>query len=1116
MAQSLSIPKNPVYPPSMDWPLLRREGIKHIERLGSAIWTDYNAHDPGITLLELLCYAITDLGYRSNFSPADLFSTGDGVNFYTAQQVLPNDPVTALDLRRVLIDIPGVRNAWVERMEEPEVRFKLKQPFPPDIIKKVLEPYWKLITDETWADPIINWPPDNTKNTNSPAFEKLLLNLVNCREEKEVKEARADLRNALLGVQISCGNPPGLPENLKQALLLYMADNYLAESAYFIEQEITKPGKTVKEAHERQLLKGLKALSAALKLNNEHAKKDEIGNIFKNYSLVNLAPPHEDFFFHQPLLFLMLSESLAFEKYPPEPSQPVNYYNLFIPQGIYTVYLDIEETHPGSTRDIEAEALRRLLQYRNLGEDFAPQIKILEKKPVGIDMQLELKPGADPAAVLAAVYLAIEDYLIPPVHFYSLESMLNKYASFSLGLAAFGRLADANLPGEAISGLQPLQDKRYQGIQDFEAGVRNLISKADFEDYWPQIMVSADKRYNTHPVYQGPMLEHGFVDEAELLRAQPRQTIYRSDLYQRIMAVPGVVQVEQLELFFCEEKSRKVDYKNRWCLELSCRCLPDLDLHCSEWKVGKGPVTVKINPLDIEDALQLQRHNEKIKRLGSLDLPTPKGQVFGDLKEYTGIQEDLPRTYKVGRTGIASGETNQRKAQAKQLQSFLFFYDQILANYLAHLDQVRQALSIEGQIGDAEQPSLYQTLYDIPGIEYILTAFDGDPGWDSFKNNKNNAYRQALDELVTGNSTQRKFRQNEILNHLLARLGEQFTDYVLGLYEIERPIDAKALLEGNLSDWIGDKKRLLAAAPLLSSRRGTAFNYRAEIKHDDAHFWNSDNVEGLKKRVCALMGVEDSTRHTITCEPGFALEIEPVRLSAQSSARGRNKYEFFVKANEESDTRLLVSVAKFSSMEGAQKACQDFLNHAADISNYGIVDHTVGFWVGEGQRTLANALLLESNALRQSATHTPEQRLSQLQALALANCQDDSFHIVEHILLRPRNDAYSEVLRPRVFDLEYPELLDPYSFWITVVVPDWVERFKDKRLFQHFEQTLRSEAPAHLAIRIQPLDRKKMLDFEKVYYDWLHELCSADQENLAGSTDVLVKKMNEWDLPVQI
>lgn len=1104
MSQSLTIPKNPVYPPSMDWPLLRREGIKHIERLGSACWTDFNAHDPGITMLEVLCYALTDLGYRSNFAAADLFSVGDQINFFTAQYVLPNDPVTALDLRRVLIDIPGVRNAWVEQMEQPEVRFKLKQPFLIDVIKSVLEPYWSLVKTSDWNPPTFLWP---VASTTTSTIEQLIVSLKQCQDNKAEQKARQALKTAMLGAVTV------INDALKQALLLYMAENHLAESAYFIEEEIAKGGKV--EAEERLLLKSLRALSDALKLKDEKEKEK---SIIENLSadLIIIADKYKDFFFAEPLLFLLLSDSLTFDKYPPDLLLPDYYYNLFLPQGIYTIYLDIEETHLSSTRDIEAEAQRRLHQYRNLGEDIAPSLKILEKKPLGIDLQLELKPSSIPAEVLAEVYLAIEDYLIHPVHFYSLEGMLNKYGSFSLNPAAFERLLRANLPSEAINALQPMQDKMHQGIQNFEAAVRNQLSKADFEDYWPQIFVSADKRYDAHPVYQGPMLEHGFIDEAELLRSQPRQTIYRSDLYQRIMAVPGVLQVDNLELFFCEEKDQKVNYKNRWCLELNCRCLPDLDLDCSEWRVGKGPISVQIPQLDIEDALQLRRRNEKINRLGSLDLLAPKGQDFGDLQEYTSIQEDLPRTYKVGRTGMASREFDLRKAQAKQLQAYLFFYDQILANYLAHLDQVRQALSIEGQFTGAVQPSLYQTLYDIPGIKDILAAYDGTADWDSFKKAKNN-YRTALDEGVTGSLTQRQLRQDEILNHLLARFGEQFTDYVLGLYEIERPIDAKALLEGSLSDWIADKQNLLAAAPFLSSRRGTAFNYRAEPQPDNTHFWNSPNVEGLKKRVCALLGIEDATRHTITCEPGFFLGVEPLSLSTKSSTRSRNKYEFFIKTNEDSATRLLVSTAKFSSMEGAQKACQDFLNHAADTNNYGVVDGTVGFWSPtKTPRTLDNALLLETNFVRQLEAFDPEQRLKQIQELAIANCQDDSFHLIEHILLRPRNEAYTEVLRPRVFDLEYPELLDPYSFWITVVVPDWVERFKDKRLLQHFEQTLRSEAPAHLAIHIQPLNREKMLEFEKVYYEWLNELCSTEQENLASSTDALVEKMKEWDLPAQV
>jgi hypothetical protein len=56
--------KNPALDLSQDFYELRRRGIGFVQKAGSDQWTDYNVHDPGITILEALSYAITDLGYR--------------------------------------------------------------------------------------------------------------------------------------------------------------------------------------------------------------------------------------------------------------------------------------------------------------------------------------------------------------------------------------------------------------------------------------------------------------------------------------------------------------------------------------------------------------------------------------------------------------------------------------------------------------------------------------------------------------------------------------------------------------------------------------------------------------------------------------------------------------------------------------------------------------------------------------------------------------------------------------------------------------------------------------------------------------------------------------------
>ena len=122
MQESITIQKHPQLPESSDYNFLRKKGLDYIEQLSSAIWTDYNIHDPGITILELLCYAITDLGYRTSLDIKDLIaeknSEDNGASalrqgFFTAADILTINPWTSADYRKLLIDVDGIKNAWL-------------------------------------------------------------------------------------------------------------------------------------------------------------------------------------------------------------------------------------------------------------------------------------------------------------------------------------------------------------------------------------------------------------------------------------------------------------------------------------------------------------------------------------------------------------------------------------------------------------------------------------------------------------------------------------------------------------------------------------------------------------------------------------------------------------------------------------------------------------------------------------------------------------------------------------------------------------------------------------------------------------------------------------------
>ncbi|MCB0840574.1 MAG: hypothetical protein KDD99_28100, partial [Bacteroidetes bacterium] len=120
------LPDNSHLPEYLDFDKLRILGRNRIAQLSGKIWTDHNIHDPGITILEVLSYAIMDIGYRNQLPDKELFARNlaDGQqedNFFTPAQILSANPLTILDFRKLILDIDGVRNVWLEIADKSEV-----------------------------------------------------------------------------------------------------------------------------------------------------------------------------------------------------------------------------------------------------------------------------------------------------------------------------------------------------------------------------------------------------------------------------------------------------------------------------------------------------------------------------------------------------------------------------------------------------------------------------------------------------------------------------------------------------------------------------------------------------------------------------------------------------------------------------------------------------------------------------------------------------------------------------------------------------------------------------------------------------------------------------------
>ncbi len=119
-----TIPAKSALPLSQNYEAMRALGIEHIQKLSNQLWTDFNVHDPGVTVLELLCYALTDLGYRTNFNIKDILTKPETNNpissdsFFTARDILTFHPITKNDYRKLILDqVKGVQNVWIQPIE---------------------------------------------------------------------------------------------------------------------------------------------------------------------------------------------------------------------------------------------------------------------------------------------------------------------------------------------------------------------------------------------------------------------------------------------------------------------------------------------------------------------------------------------------------------------------------------------------------------------------------------------------------------------------------------------------------------------------------------------------------------------------------------------------------------------------------------------------------------------------------------------------------------------------------------------------------------------------------------------------------------------------------------
>ena len=101
---------------------LHEEALEILQKLSGGVWTDYNEHDPGVTLLENIAYAITEIAHKIKLPVQDILQSSKGRplvsgdnGLFTASDILTTNPVTFNDYRKLWIDqVTNVKNVWIK------------------------------------------------------------------------------------------------------------------------------------------------------------------------------------------------------------------------------------------------------------------------------------------------------------------------------------------------------------------------------------------------------------------------------------------------------------------------------------------------------------------------------------------------------------------------------------------------------------------------------------------------------------------------------------------------------------------------------------------------------------------------------------------------------------------------------------------------------------------------------------------------------------------------------------------------------------------------------------------------------------------------------------------
>lgn len=617
-----------------------------------------------------------------------------------------------------------------------------------------------------------------------------------------------------------------------------------------------------------------------------------------------------------------------------------------------------------------------------------------------------------------------------------------------------------------------------------------------------------DRGYRTDEIFEGPFLKKGFIDSKELVDADLRSEVRLSDIVKLIMQIDGVKLISDISIKDCNKNKDG----SSWLIELEPYTKPKLRSTKKNESDECGMVSSysyakDILPVTVSDT-RVEKHRQNLRKdkleqdaLASLnrELFVKRGQ-FLSTEETTTIQNEFPETYGISRFGLPPNSSEARKSQALQLKGYLTFFDQVLASYFAHLSKVKDLLSISTGV----VPTYFtQAVQDIKDFDKIVDDYPMD-------NDK------LLAEKLFKDLDSNIERRNAILDHLLARFAENFSEYTFLMNELYGKSSHELILHS--------KEEFLREYVEFGAQRGSGYDIYGEV-------WDTENVAGCQKRISRLTGIQDYSRRNLSKS-----------LSQLYIPDGSTTNNVMWRILNSDGERLLYSAMSFASTD---EAMNDQYMVIRKLSKMNVEDVRIAFdnGVGHGDRIDDVVIYQRPNGQYKFNVIDPN-RLNDAGEFEIIGIfsewdvtledlrdhligiieflkqgfNEEGMYIIEHIFLLPdptkdkadeseMTDEQKEANRTKleaflpvcIEDQSDCCSMDPYSFKVSVVLPGYTQRFADQDFRNYMEMLIQAELPSHIVPRICWIGQREtyqladeeinqLMTLEKAYQDYLIEL----------------------------